>query len=70
MVLGGFHLGQTPADQVKQIIADFRSLGAAFAGPTHCTGDEAIRLFRQAYGDHLITGGVGTVVDAPRTRGR
>jgi len=69
MVLGGFHLLQTPADQVRQIIADFRSIGVAYAGPTHCTGDEAIRLFREAYGDHFIKGGVGTVVEAPVTGG-
>jgi len=68
MVIGGFHLLQTPADEVKRIIADFKALGVAWTGPTHCTGDEAIRLFREAYGDRFITGGVGTVVDVPRTR--
>jgi len=31
-------------------------------GPTHCTGPEAIRLFKEAYGDRFIPGGVGTVV--------
>jgi len=66
MVIGGFHLVQTPADDVKRIIADFKALGVALAGPTHCTGDEAIRLFREAYGDHFIAGGVGTVVEAPK----
>jgi len=65
MVIGGFHLLQTPADDVRKIIAEFRSLGVAWAGPTHCTGDEAMRLFREAYGDHYVPGGVGTVVEAP-----
>jgi 7,8-dihydropterin-6-yl-methyl-4-(beta-D-ribofuranosyl)aminobenzene 5'-phosphate synthase len=65
MVLGGFHLLQTGAAQVRQIVSDFKSLGVVYAGPTHCTGDEAIRLFREAYGDHFIQGGVGTVVGAP-----
>jgi 7,8-dihydropterin-6-yl-methyl-4-(beta-D-ribofuranosyl)aminobenzene 5'-phosphate synthase len=51
---------------VKQIIAEFRAMGVGWAGPAHCTGDEAIRLFREAYGDHFIAGGVGTVVNAPR----
>jgi 7,8-dihydropterin-6-yl-methyl-4-(beta-D-ribofuranosyl)aminobenzene 5'-phosphate synthase len=65
MVLGGFHLLQTPAERIKQIVADFKTMGIAYAGPTHCTGDEAIKQFRQAYGDHFISGGVGTVVEAP-----
>jgi 7,8-dihydropterin-6-yl-methyl-4-(beta-D-ribofuranosyl)aminobenzene 5'-phosphate synthase len=66
MVLGGFHLLQTPPGEVKQIIAEFRAMGVAWVGPTHCTGDEAMRLFREAYGDHFIAGGVGTVVNAPK----
>jgi 7,8-dihydropterin-6-yl-methyl-4-(beta-D-ribofuranosyl)aminobenzene 5'-phosphate synthase len=48
MVVGGFHLLQTSADEVKKIVADFKALGVAWIGPTHCTGDEAIRLFREA----------------------
>lgn len=66
-VIGGFHLLQTPAAEVKQIVADFRKLGVAWVGPTHCTGEEATRLFREAYGDHLIPGGVGTVVNVAKT---
>lgn len=62
MVLGGFHLMQTPAQDVKRLIAEFKALGVEWAGPTHCTGDEAIRLFRDAYGDHFVAGGVGTVI--------
>lgn len=69
MVLGGFHLLQTPAEEVRRIIADFKSMGVAYAGPTHCTGDEATRMFREAYGDHFIKGGVGTVVEVPTEGG-
>jgi 7,8-dihydropterin-6-yl-methyl-4-(beta-D-ribofuranosyl)aminobenzene 5'-phosphate synthase len=68
MVVGGFHLLETPADEVKKIVADFKALGVAWTGPTHCTGDEAIRLFREAYGDHFIAGGVGTIVDVPKAK--
>jgi 7,8-dihydropterin-6-yl-methyl-4-(beta-D-ribofuranosyl)aminobenzene 5'-phosphate synthase len=66
-VIGGFHLMQTPADDVRRIIADLKALGVAWVGPTHCTGPDAIRLFREAYGDHFIPGGVGTVVSLPKT---
>lgn len=66
-VIGGFHLMQTPDDEVKAIIAEFKALGVAWAGPTHCTGDRAIGLFREAYGDRFIAGGAGTVVNLPRS---
>lgn len=65
MVLGGFHLLETPTNEVKRIVLEFKSMGIAYAGPTHCTGDEAIKLFRAAYGAHFIGGGVGTVVKVP-----
>ncbi len=65
-VLGGFHLMQTPADEVRRMAAAFQELGVRRVGPTHCTGPEAIGLFRDAYGDGFIQGGVGTVVTARR----
>jgi 7,8-dihydropterin-6-yl-methyl-4-(beta-D-ribofuranosyl)aminobenzene 5'-phosphate synthase len=63
-VVGGFHLLQTPADEVTGIVAAFQELGVGRVGPTHCTGPDAIRLFREAFGDRFIAGGVGTVVTA------
>ncbi len=68
MVIGGFHLLQSPPEDVRKIVADFKSMGIAWAGPTHCTGDDAMKLFREAYGDHFIAGGVGTIVNVPRAK--
>jgi 7,8-dihydropterin-6-yl-methyl-4-(beta-D-ribofuranosyl)aminobenzene 5'-phosphate synthase len=70
MVLGGFHLLQTPADEVKRIVNEFKAMNIAYAGPTHCTGDEAMKLFRAAYGARFINGGVGTIVRAPMAESR
>ena len=30
--------------------------------PCHCTGDEAIALFRSEYGENYLEGGVGRTV--------
>jgi len=65
-VIGGFHLLQTPPDEIRTIVAAFKELGVVRTGPTHCTGTEAVRLFREAYGERFIGGGVGTVVEIPR----
>lgn len=61
LVTGGFHLLQTPAERVGEIIAEFRRLGVDYAAPSHCTGDAAIGLFRDEYGDHFIESGVGRI---------
>jgi len=63
LVFGGFHLGGHSDTQVNQIIQEFQALGVAYCGATHCTGDQAIALFAQAYGDHYIPIGVGKVFE-------
>lgn len=62
LVLGGFHLGGTSEARVKEIIADFRRLGVQKVAPCHCTGDKAIGLFREAYGEDFIQNGVGKIL--------
>jgi 7,8-dihydropterin-6-yl-methyl-4-(beta-D-ribofuranosyl)aminobenzene 5'-phosphate synthase len=63
-VLGGFHLLETPADEVERMVSAFQELGIVRVGPTHCTGPHAIRLFKDAYGNRYVAGGLGTVVAA------
>jgi 7,8-dihydropterin-6-yl-methyl-4-(beta-D-ribofuranosyl)aminobenzene 5'-phosphate synthase len=62
MVLGGFHLYQSPPQTVDSIIARFKALGVQRVGATHCTGDAAIAAFRRAFGAGFVELGVGAVV--------
>lgn len=62
LVLGGFHLGGASEGRIREIISDFQQLGVQKVAPCHCTGDKAIRLFREAYGEDFIQNGVGQVV--------
>jgi 7,8-dihydropterin-6-yl-methyl-4-(beta-D-ribofuranosyl)aminobenzene 5'-phosphate synthase len=62
VVIGGFHLGGTSRRQVARIIADFRDLGVRQVAPCHCTGDRAMRMFAEAYGDDFVKVGVGRVI--------
>lgn len=62
LVFGGFHLMGHSDAQVKAIIEDFREMGVQKCGATHCTGDGAISLFREAYGDDYVPIGSGRVL--------
>jgi 7,8-dihydropterin-6-yl-methyl-4-(beta-D-ribofuranosyl)aminobenzene 5'-phosphate synthase len=62
LVLGGFHLGRVHPSQLERIVADFRQLGVKRVAPTHCTGEDAIAAFAEAYGADYIHGGVGRVI--------
>jgi 7,8-dihydropterin-6-yl-methyl-4-(beta-D-ribofuranosyl)aminobenzene 5'-phosphate synthase len=60
-VIGGFHLLHMSDEGVLRIIKQLKKLGVERVGPTHCTGDRAIKLFKDAYGEQYIPMGVGYV---------
>ncbi|MBN1482095.1 MBL fold metallo-hydrolase [candidate division KSB1 bacterium] len=59
LVMGGFHLNRHSKKQVLDIISTFKALGVQYVSPTHCTGENAISLFKQEYAEKFITPGVG-----------
>ena len=63
LVIGGLHLAcrvyeGTDAEAVETIKA-FRRLGVKRTGLCHCTGEEAMQMFRDEYGDDFIEVGAG-----------
>jgi 7,8-dihydropterin-6-yl-methyl-4-(beta-D-ribofuranosyl)aminobenzene 5'-phosphate synthase len=60
-VMGGFHLINMSDSQIQGVIGQLRELGVQKVGPSHCTGDRAIELFRQAYRDDFVPIGVGRI---------
>ena len=65
-VLGGFHLMQTDDAEVGRIIARFKELGVSRVGASHCTGDRAIKLFKDAYKDRFVELGAGRILTLER----
>ncbi len=59
LLAGGFHLYEIRKGNLPPIIAEVRQLGVEEVMPAHCTGDEAISLFRTEYGEKYVEGGVG-----------
>ncbi len=67
LVMGGFHLGRTSRRQVQRIAEALQALGVEYVIPTHCTGDAAIQIFAETYGDGYIQGGVGRTIQIDET---
>jgi len=59
LVFGGFHLLRHTNKEVMNVINEFKSKGVKKCGPTHCTGENMIELFKNAYKDNYIPMGVG-----------
>ena len=54
-VLGGFHLLNKSHDEIVQIAGRFKELNITKAGPAHCSGDPAIDIFQEWYGNNFLT---------------
>jgi len=62
MVFGGFHLDGMDREKIGKIITDLKGMGVLKAGPTHCSGEKARRMFSGRYRDNFIDVKAGYVI--------
>jgi len=62
-VIGGFHLAGKPIDELNMIIESLKKVGVKRVAPTHCTGEQAMELFKAAFGDNYVEAGIGAVIE-------
>ena len=66
LLMGGFHLGGRSDAEIRAIIQRLKALGIRKVAPSHCTGDNAIHMFRDEWTGDFIEGGLGAVIKVPR----
>lgn len=49
LVTGGFHLNNKTPDEILQISIKLKMLGVKKIAPSHCTGNEAIEIFKKEW---------------------
>lgn len=59
VALGGYHTLRSDRKDMEAIISNMKKLGLKYAAPCHCTGEEAMGLFKEAFGDNYIDAGAG-----------
>jgi 7,8-dihydropterin-6-yl-methyl-4-(beta-D-ribofuranosyl)aminobenzene 5'-phosphate synthase len=62
MVFGGYHLMEKSEEEMNTIISAMKALGVVKCGATHCTGDEQIKMFRNAFGENYFDLGAGNTI--------
>jgi len=60
LVMGGFHMAQSSAQQIRAVIDQLRELGVQKAAPCHCSGGQTRQLFAEELGEDFIQIGVGS----------
>lgn len=63
LVVGGFHLYQKSMAFVKNLAKELKDLGIRKVGPCHCTGSQAISIFKQEFGNDFIEVKAGSIVE-------
>ncbi len=66
-VIGGFHLHSTPSEEIEEKISALKEIGVQQVMPTHCSGDEAIGRFREAFAEGFYEGGIGAEIPLTRS---
>ena len=66
LLMGGFHLGGSSEAEIEAIIHRLKALGVEKVAPSHCTGEKAIGMFRDAWATDFIEGGLGAQIELPR----
>ena len=63
LIMGGFHLMGTHKKTITSITDKFRQLKIKKVAPSHCTGKNSTKLFKEVYSDNFIEVKVGEVID-------
>lgn len=65
LLMGGFHLLGSSENEISTVIKRLKAQGVQKVAPSHCTGDKAILMFRDAWGDNFVEGGLGAIIEVP-----
>jgi len=67
LAIGGFHLGSIRKGSVRKLADQLKDLGLRRIAPSHCTGDRAIAILADVFGDGFIESGLGRTIPLENT---
>lgn len=62
LLIGGFHLAENTQEEILHIIKLLKQEGVEKCSATHCTGEKAIKLFKEQYKGNYVDFGVGKIL--------
>lgn len=63
LAIGGFHLVESDNRAIEIVAENFKKMGIAKAGATHCSGEKAEEIFKKIYQENFIPIRVGSVIN-------
>lgn len=62
LTMGGFHLHRNTVAEISKVINEIIDLEIRTVAPSHCSGDNARKMFNEVYGDNYIEIGAGKII--------
>lgn len=59
LLAGGFHLIGKEQEEISRLVDEIEKMKVKMVMPCHCTGEEAVELFRERFQDRFIAARVG-----------
>jgi 7,8-dihydropterin-6-yl-methyl-4-(beta-D-ribofuranosyl)aminobenzene 5'-phosphate synthase len=66
LLMGGFHLGGMTSAEIQGVIRRLKALGVKKVAPSHCTGERAMSMLRDAWGENFLEAGAGAIIEVPQ----
>ena len=63
LVAGGFHLRGTPKQEIRDLSLKLQQKGVKGLALSNCTGEPALKIFRQEWGDRVVSLDFGNTID-------
>ncbi len=61
LIVGGFHLYRADREEIEEVSEELKRL-TRFVAPCHCTGEEAIEIFRTSWKERFIPAAAGVEI--------
>jgi len=62
LLVGGFHLFDKTLNEIENTVDEVYKSNIENISPSHCTGDEAIKLFQEKFKERYIKSGAGKII--------
>lgn len=60
---GGFHLMEADINDIENVVSAFKKMGVQKTAPSHCSGDNAEKIFKREYKGNFIKFKVGKTIN-------
>ncbi len=68
LLMGGMHLKDSNREKIAKVISELKIFGVEKIAPTHCTGKNAVKMFKRVFNNDLVEVKTGGIIYTARSK--